>query len=242
MSCLRVVSSGSSGNAYILDCDGEVLLIELGVKFELIRKCLEGDISKVQAAIVTHQHSDHAGYIPQAQKYGIPVFSCESVASKYERVSIIKKGKRTTFGNFSVQPFHVSHSVECYSFLITHPKIGKMWFITDCKEFPITKEHISGVNHIFIECNYSSDIVLERMCDTNKMNESMSEYHMEINDTVTALKANYSSDLMTIGLIHLSDTNSNEKEFLDRVTLELGFINTFVCASNMEIPLELSEF
>ena len=60
MAKLKVVNSGSSGNAYILECDNETLLIELGVSFQEIIDKLYYNIPKVSGAIVSHKHLDHA--------------------------------------------------------------------------------------------------------------------------------------------------------------------------------------
>ena len=236
--------SSSEGNAYILKCDNEALLVELGVPFREIRRALNNDISMVKAALVTHVHSDHSEYIPQAQQKGISVYSCQEVADKYKRVNVIKVGQeeKERFGGFFVQPVHVPHNVECYSFLITHEEFGRLWFITDCREFTLTRKHAPNVNHIFIECNYAESVIIDRMCETNKGNDSRSEHHMELSKTIKALKNNYSPDLMTVGLLHLSNGNSDENMFRQRVVDELGFHNIVVMDKGVSIPLQLSEF
>ena len=51
---LRVIGSGSSGNAYILQCNNETLLIELGMAWKNILKGLNYKIDDVAGCIVSH--------------------------------------------------------------------------------------------------------------------------------------------------------------------------------------------
>lgn len=52
---LHIISSGSQGNNYILDCNGEKLIIECGVSAKDIFKLLEWRIGNVAACICSHQ-------------------------------------------------------------------------------------------------------------------------------------------------------------------------------------------
>ena len=53
---LKVVSSGSKGNAYILDNDNEVLLIEGGLPFREIKIYQNFKVSNIVGMIVSHEH------------------------------------------------------------------------------------------------------------------------------------------------------------------------------------------
>ena len=54
VSRIRVISSGSCGNAYILECENEILILELGISWKDIVKALNFDLSKIVACVVTH--------------------------------------------------------------------------------------------------------------------------------------------------------------------------------------------
>ena len=79
------------------------------------------------------------------------------------------------------------------------------------------------------------------MCD-NEMGRSLYWNHLELEDCINALKINFSADTQSITLIHLSDTNSDEKEFVQRVKRELGFENVVYAQRGLEIELVKSEF
>ena len=238
VSKIKVLGSSSQGNAYILECQNETLLLELGVSWKDIVKALNFDLSKIVACIVTHQHSDHAKSIKDAIKAGFPVYSTSEVQLIHPKVNVPKIGEKTRIGGFSIHPLSVPHSCECYAYIIQHEEFGKLVFATDCSAF---KYKIKSVNHWLLEANYSEQILITKMCD-NEMGRSLYWNHLELEDCINALKVNFSADTQSITLIHLSDTNSDEKEFVQRVKRELGFDNVVVADSGKEIEIQKSEF
>ena len=238
MSRLITVGSGSSGNAYILECQNETLLLELGVGWNDIKKALDFDLSKVVGCIVSHKHLDHAKCIKDALKAGIEVYSTEEVQSLYPKVKVPKMGAKTRIGGFSIQPLLVPHSCSCFAYIIQHSELGKIVLATDCSAF---KYKIKEVQHWLIEANYSEEILIDKMCD-NSMGRSLYQHHHELESCIKTLKANFSSDTQSILLIHLSDSNSNEQAFIQRVKDELGFDRVDVARPNQIITLEKEEF
>ena len=65
---------------------------------------------------------------------------------------------------------------------------------------------------------------------------------MELSDTIEFLKENYSSDLQSVTLIHLSQTNIDAEKAVQRVKDELGFANVKFAQKNDVIQLETCEF
>lgn len=238
MAQLNVLSSGSHGNAYILECDNEQLLIELGIKWKDILKGLDYDLTKVQGCIASHHHSDHLKSIKNALKSGLSVYSCSEVQSIHQKAKVLEMGKKTLIGGFRVQPIPLEHSVQCYGFIIEHKECGKILFATDCKEF---KYKVKNLHHILIECNYSEDVLIENMCDNVEM-RSHHENHLELNDCVAAIKANYNANLQNVVLIHLSNNNSNEAVFVDTVKSAIGLNNVYVAKEGLNINLDKEEF
>ena len=236
MAELRVIGSGSSGNSYILKCKNETLLIELGMPWSDILKSLNYKIEDVAGCLVSHEHSDHANKdtIRKVIQYGIPTYSCEEVAKMCKGVNTIKKGRKTSIGGFKVQPIPLQHSCECFGYLIETSDNQRIVFATDCCEFLYK---IKNVNHWLIECNWSEDILIDNMCDNAEM-RSRHEHHLELNDTIFALKENFSSSMNTIVLLHLSNGNSNEEMFKSRVSEELGFFNIHIAKKGLSLQLQ----
>lgn len=238
MSRLITVGSGSSGNAYILECDNEILLLELGVSWKEILKALDFKLDKVVGCLCSHAHGDHAKSVKDALRAGISVYSTQGVQFIHPKVKVPKMGEKTQIGGFLIQPLEVPHSCECYAYIVQHPEIGKLVIATDCSAF---KYKIKEVNHWLLEANYSEQILIDKMCDDD-LGRSLYGNHLELEDTVAVLKANFCSATQSVTLIHLSDTNSNEKEFVQRVKDEFGFENVSAAYAGQVINLEKEEF
>ena len=238
MSRLITIGSGSSGNAYILECERESLLLELGVGWGDIKKALGFDLSKVVGCLCSHKHLDHAKSIKDAIKAGIEVYSTSEVQTLHPRVKVPKMGEKTLIGGFSIQPLLVPHSCECYAYIIQHEECGKIVIATDCSAF---KYKIKSVNHWLLEANYSEEILIEKMCGDD-LGRSLYQHHLELEDSVKALKVNFGADTQSITLIHLSSSNSDEKAFVQRVKDELGFENVVAACAGQVINLQKEEF
>lgn len=235
MAILKVLGSSSEGNSYVLECKDETLVIELGVKWNEILKTLNYDLKSLVGCLCSHKHHDHSLSIPNAIKYAVDVYSCADVQTIHSKVKVLSKGVKTQIGGFKVQPVDMFHSVECYGFLIEHQECGRIVFCTDTSKIPY---RFKNIQHFIVEANYDADIVLNCLL-SNVLNSSQSENHMEIDDTIDFLKNNVNENTNSITLIHLSNGNSNEKEFRERVRNELGFSNVHVADKDMTIDLSL---
>lgn len=240
MATLKTLSSGSHGNSYILECGNEQLLIELGISWKEILKGLNYDLSKIVCCLVSHKHQDHlnTSAITNAIKYGLTVYSCADVNSIYPQVKVLKKGIKMRVGGFAIQAIPLYHDVPNYGYLIDHKDTGKILFATDTSQIPYRFKNLS---QIFIEANNDFDEMVDNLCE-NEFSRSHSENHLELSDTIEFLKQNYSSDLQSITLIHLSQTNIDADKAVQRVKDELGFANVKYAKSGLEITLNKSEF
>ena len=240
MASIKVLGSSSKGNCYLLDCDGEVLIIELGVDFsEVIKELDYGKrIKDVVGCLVSHEHGDHSRYIKQAQKYALSLYSCMDTASKYSGVIALNCEKKYKIGTFKVMPLSVSHSCQCFAYIIEHKDMGKMLFATDLMYFPYK---IKDVNHFLIEANYDEDILIDNHINAEE-GQSSPENHMSIDDCIGAIELNYSPSLQNIVLLHLSGTNADAERFKERVSSEFATDNVFVAEKGLEIELKESEF
>lgn len=242
---LKVISTGSKGNAYILSNDNEALLIEAGVNIKEIKQALDFDLSKVVGCIVTHEHLDHAKAAFDVARLGIDVY-CSLGTMKARSLGVVNRVKRIksrevfTAGNFKIMPFDVKHDAnEPLGFLIEHPDCGKTLFLTDtyyCKyTFP-------GLNNILIEANYSKEIIDKKFGpDSEKefLRNRILQSHFSLANCKDMLSANDLSKVNNIVLIHLSDSNSDEKQFVKEVT-ELTGKN--VCAAVNEMEIDFNQY
>lgn len=199
---LITIGTGSSGNTYLLTNGTETLIIEAGVPFMEVKKALGFDIRGIVGVIVSHAHRDHAKYCAEYAAAGIPVWR------PYEIPSLPLT--RTSFGCFDIQSFECIHDVPCVGYVIQHPEMGKMVYVSDTEYVRYT---FKGLNVLLIEANYS-DAYINR--EEPKYRHVLTG-HMSIDTAVSCIKANASPDLNHVILCHLSDGSSNEKEFLEAV-------------------------
>lgn len=240
MATLKTLSSGSHGNCYILECGDEQLLIELGISWKDILRGLNFDLSRIVCCLVSHRHGDHLNVsaITNAIKCGLSVFSNADVNSIYPQVQVLKKGVKMRVGSFKVQAIPLVHSVECYGYIIEHEECGKIIFATDTYQIPY---RFKNARHFFVESNNDFDLMVDNLCD-NEFSRSHNNDHMELSDTIEFLKENYSSDLQSVTLIHLSQTNIDAEKAVQRVKDELGFANVKFSQGGQEIELNKEEF
>lgn len=227
---LLIIGSSSLGNAYILENDKEVLLIECGVRFKKIQEALRHNLRKVAGCIVTHEHGDHAKSIRDVMVKGIDVYATKgtwdalNIPFNY-RSQIIKSESKYKIGGFTVMPFDVQHDVaEPVGFLIHHPECGNVLFITDSY---YCKYNFQGIelHNIIIEANYCQSILDAKvMSGTNPkfLRDRVIQSHMSLKTCKELLAANDLSATNKIVLIHLSDGNSDAKKFKREVEEQTG--------------------
>ena len=238
---LKVLGSSSQGNCYILENKNEALIIEAGVRFIEVKKALGFDIRKVSGCLITHQHNDHAKYIKAMVESGFPTLALEEVWTAKgvtgSRAYCTERGKGYRFGRFKVLPFDACHDVPCVGYLIDHPETGRIMFLTDscmCEYvFP-------GLNQVMIECNYSDAKLVEAINAGRTLpsqRERLMTSHMELNTCKGFLCANDLTNVANIVLLHLSDNNSDEKNFVSEIERQTGKV-VYAAHTGLEIELD----
>lgn len=225
---LKVLSSSSQGNCYLLESENEALIIEAGVKFSEVKRALGYNISKVVGCLISHEHKDHAGRINEVLNATIPVYASEGTIKNTKIVGnrlpyICTAGVLLTLGGFSIIPFGVKHDcAEPLGFFINHEKTGNILFATDTYYIPNT---FNGLNNIIIECNYRLDLLENRVRDGKLpwiVRNRILSSHLSYDNCITTLEANDLTRVNNIVLIHLSEGNSHAEEFKAGVKAATG--------------------
>lgn len=219
---LTVLGSSSSGNCYILQNDTEAIVLEAGINLSKVKQSLNFNVSKVKAVLVTHEHGDHAKYAKNFEQV-FPLYTNQSVIdSKGLKIANpIDAGKKFEAGNFKILSFQADHDVECLGFIIQHPEIGNLLFLTDSASCDY---EFKNLNHIMIECNFCYD-VLDRSVE-NGLHPSVAYRvkgsHMELGTTKEVLLAQNLSNVYNIILLHLSKDNSDPNQFKEVLSKATG--------------------
>lgn len=159
------IVTGSDGNLYIIKSNEVLYLLECGIKCKSIIKYLALNnklISNFRGCFITHKHSDHALAINDINIY-MSVYSNMQVKQKFNYGGLVLSPKKAYFfeGNLCVMPFNVAHgNAECYAYMFKNDDY-KILFITDCFKFDEPLK--AKFDEIYIECNWTSELMLEAL-------------------------------------------------------------------------------
>lgn len=153
---------------------------------------------------------------------------------------LVDSRKSMNMGGFTVKPFdlttvdgrwtHTNANGEpcpIFGFLITHPEMGKMLYITDCE---VIKWKFKDINHILLGVNYDKDLI-DR--DTGKANHVF-RGHLSIDTACDFVKANYSDSLQNVIMCHLSSENADKDSFIEKMQNAVNGANVDVAERGKE--------
>lgn len=158
---LRILPIGGLGeigkNMMVIEYEDDILIIDAGIMFpenDMLGvdtiipdyNYLLDKTDKVRAILVTHGHEDHVGALPHLCKdIKAPIYATRLTAGLIEvklqragllsdvKLNIIEAGDKFDIGCYTIEPFHVAHSIpDCVGFGITTP-IGLLVFTGDYK-------------------------------------------------------------------------------------------------------------
>lgn len=233
---IKSFGSGSSGNGYVIDDGHTQLMFECGVPFRKIQREMGHNFSRVAGLLISHEHRDHCKSIkPVIEGTAVEVFTTAGTRKamlddqalklgpldRY-RFNTLKYRITTQIGTWFVTPFEVQHDVqEPCGFLIDNIAGDRLVFITDSY---YSRYQFPNVTHIMVEANYSKDIIDETMTSgfDLKRKTRLLESHFDFGRTLEFLQANKSPRLQEVWLLHLSDSNSNEREFKEETQRVTG--------------------
>lgn len=161
---LRIIPLGGFGeigkNMMALECGDDILVIDAGLMFpesdmlgiDLVYPditFLTARADRVQAVVLTHGHEDHIGALPYLLRYlDVPVYATALTRGLAEiklkeaglladsELHTITADDRLTFGCFTVEFFHICHSIPDAIGLVVHTPIGALVHATDYKFDP----------------------------------------------------------------------------------------------------------
>ena len=156
---------------------------------------------------------DHSKSLNDFKSMGIPIYA------PYLKIDCMSMN----MGGFTVKPFDLTtidggwthtdaNGEPCpiFGFLITHPEMGKMLYITDCE---VIKWRFKDINHILLGVNYDKDLV---DTDNPKANHVF-RGHLSIDTACDFAKANDSDSLQNVIMCHLSSENADKDSFIEKM-------------------------
>lgn len=246
---LRVIGTGSSGNAYLLQQGDDSLLLEAGLNWTAILGALPHGLHTIRACLVTHEHKDHCKSVSQILRFGIEtVMSAgtwgeirktdkQASLTPVNRLRLVKAGEAIYLPPFTVMGVQAMHdAVEPMAFLIRHDKTGEtVLYATDTYMLP---NRYPGINHWLVECNYTMAKAEELLASPEKapLYDRLMKSHLSLERLVDALKANDLSHTRTIVLIHISNERGDSPLMQETIRRATG-IRTIAAKNGMDITL-----
>jgi len=243
---LICLGSSSSGNCYLLKGKTETLIIEAGVNLKEIKHGLQ--LGEVVGCLLTHEHGDHSKSVKGLMKLGVKVYSSLGTLKALKLGILGRKAVKMQenikyiIGQFKVTPYQVEHDCkQPFMYIIEHAECGKVLFITDAVYVPYV---FNDLNNIIIEANYS-DLIVDRNIESGRLpllvRNRLLNSHMSLETCKQFLMANDLTNVQNIVLIHLSDGNSNAKQF-KREIKELTGKNIFIASKGLKIDFNKEPF
>lgn len=234
---LKILSSGSVGNCYILQSDKEQLLLDNGIPLKQVKTGLGFNVSNVAGCLVSHHHKDHDLTSKDLIKMGLKVVQPFDSSNKN---TTLKKGS-----SFSFKPFELKDTqgnwvhtngdgspCENYGYFIKLPNNEILVYATDCE---LIKWKFPQVNHYLIEANYDLD---ELENDGEAKNRHVFSGHHSIQAACKFIQANQSESLKNVILCHLSSDNGSPEKFKEMMQEVVGDnVNVYIAKKGLEIEL-----
>jgi len=244
---LKILGSGSSGNCYVFDNGNEALVVECGIDFKKVKESVDFDISRITAALVSHEHKDHSRMVDKFLDAQIPVYMSAGTAKSLNIpnnhfLHMIVNGSVYNVGHFKILAFPTQHDAqEPFGFLIYHEEMGMVLFATDTYYL---EYKFKGLNNILIECNYKLAILESNIAAgtiPEKLRDRTIKSHCSLKTCKEILLANDLSMVNNIVLIHLSDGNSNAEEFQMDIQEATGK-NVYIANKGMTLEFNRTPF
>lgn len=226
---VKVISSGSKGNCYVLDNGSSQIMLDAGVSLKDMQRELKHDFSRLVGCLVTHGHGDHCKGVKDLVGRGVNVYTSVGTAEEMgiysRRIKPIKRAEGEEFyelvrlGDWEIIAFESQHDTkEPINFLLRDNKGNKVLFVTDSYYI---KYRFTGITHFLVECNYDSE-TLRTSSYQSFLKKRVFQSHMGLDTLVDFFKTTDLSRCQQIFLLHLSSNNADRYEIYNKVAAVTG--------------------
>lgn len=227
---IAVLSSGSGGNAALVESGESRVLVDAGVPLARLRERMaKARVPPPTAVIVTHAHGDHHRYAGEiALHYKVPVWVSEATRSMVRldgAPSVRVFGAREPFamGSFEVTPLPLPHDAAQVSLKFRARDGATAAIATDLGEVPPDlPAHLAGCGVVLLESNHDLEMLWRGPYSNSlKRRVASPRGHLSNAQTSELLRA-LDRAVQTVVLMHLSETNNLPALALERAAEALA--------------------
>ena len=218
--------SSSSGNMFHIESKKCNILIDAGVSYKAINeglKCINKDISDIDAILITHEHIDHIKGLPLlCRKNDIPIYACGKTADLIEDELNEKNIKNNIFKTNYGQVYKIK-DIEICPFETSHDAVMPCGYkiTSDGKTLTFATDLGYVSDEVFENLSAADFVVLESNYDTTMLDFGKYPYlikrrikgnlgHLSNLDTASTLAKLSSKGINNFLLAHLSENNNNK--------------------------------
>ena len=232
--------SGSSGNCYYINIDGNRILLDAGKSLKKIREALERldeNIENIDAILITHEHSDHIqGLKMLCKKHDINIYMTDKTKSEIqclvdtineENIVTFKAGDKFDIGCANIKSVKISHdAIDPVMYTFKDKNDNKIAVFTDVGEITDTiLENIKGSKLAVIEANYEENLLRLSRYPSYLKKRIMGKYgHLSNEEAGFLAKELVKNGTKKILLGHLSRENNTEIIAYQTIQNELNFL------------------
>jgi phosphoribosyl 1,2-cyclic phosphodiesterase len=216
---VRVLRSGSAGNAIVVDAGGVRLLIDAGLPAETILREVNGGgvAPALDAILLTHEHDDHLrGVAAVAKASGATVLANDGTRRAAGEqlsgvpVELFRNGRPFRVGPVDVMALRLPHdAAEPVGFVLSACG-GRVAVACDLGEVtdPLI-EHARGVDLFIVEANYDLRLMAVSAYPWFLKNRIIgTQGHLSNDGAAAAAVRIATGGAQTVHLVHLSEVNN----------------------------------
>jgi phosphoribosyl 1,2-cyclic phosphodiesterase len=234
---VTVLSSGSSGNAILVEADSTRVLVDAGLPARDLVRRLEHSaaatrLDEVEGILCTHEHGDHAGAVPALASAGLAVYATAGTARALNLTgtTTVAADARFTVGALEVLPVAMPHdAAEPVGFIVDDGE-GRVGVITACgRPAPEVAAAFASCDVLVLETNYDPDLLAAGPYPAPlKRRIAGPSGHLSNREAADLLRLMYAGPrprVQVLILAHLSEENNRPRlarAAVDRALAEVG--------------------
>ena len=220
---VAVLGSGSGGNSLIVESGGRRLLIDAGFSCRQIEQRLAGlddQASRIEALLLTHEHSDHCRGLEVLQRrHEIPIYATAGTFAGLRwsdrrgepDLRTIRSGEPFLAPGFRVEAFKVPHDArEPVGFVIEDEAGCRLGLLADLgSRSQLAWGRLRDLDCLVIETNHDLQMLRTGPYPWHLKQRVASRHgHLSNHDAAAGLDELVSDRLSSVVLYHLSATNN----------------------------------